>query len=946
MKTILFIFLFLPLQLLAQSSFNLSEVDVDCNVSDQCAERKARYNNLIGDYRSLLHLKETLRILASDGGYESLSYQISKLGESHKLSIQMRLKPVISEIDVGIVDRNLEMDPTQLLSVKEGDYFEPQRLKMDITTMKTRLEAMGYPHNAHRLTVVQKKDKVEITLALELGEPRIFKRIKTNSVSAYVNDFLEKKFNNFYKKPFEFNKFKLHLDEAQKELFSYGYYLINLDFNPIIKDDRVTLDIKVTQDRLFTFNFVGLQQEHRDVMHTMVRDLFRKYKRPLSESILKSAIQEHYRRKALLNAEVEIEIQKYRNKFMETVTLYKLYLKEHEKTRLTDVGFVGQTLFTKKELKEMFRNEAFELARIKYYDEEYFNYFVGFIKSKYIEKGYVQIKVLGPNKILDSTKKNASIEYTIIEGQRAFVRNIVFDGLPPELEATMIASLKNKAGLPFNPIALSEDLKYVSSTLQEKGYYFGEIGNINEEDLVTYSKSGADVDIKFVIESGPMVRLNRIIYLGNNKTRKKVFAKKILIEPGEIITPAKTRSIESSLSATGLFNSVSVTPIRHSSKVNNATDLIVKVSERDFGLIEVAPGFRTDLGVKLTGTVSYMNIGGMNKSITLRSQLNQRVNNQTINKERRRQNRKILEHSNSITYTQGDIFNSLIDFSAAASYQRKRFFPFDADILRGSTTFTRDITRRFSTSARYQLEQIEQYNDLTDPFTDNGQFRIGAITPSVTYDLRNSPVLPVRGAYFNLSTEFANPFFGSQQEQDLTINYYKLLSRNRFYVPYKFGTVAISLVTGLQENLADDKVTRNGTTQTEGYIPNIKVFRLSGMDIVRGYSDEDINRVPGASKDDISDVKIENRAYIVNFKLEPRYFINDALMAGVFYDAGRVFENNVKIGELRDSVGVTFKILTPVGTLDFDYGIKLLRERDKDGTLEDPGRFHVSIGFF
>ncbi len=510
----------------------------------------------------------------------------------------------------------------------------------------------------------------------------------------------------------------------------------------------------------------------------------------------------------------------------------------------------------------------------------------------------------------------------------------------------MIATLTNKAGLPFNPIALSEDLKVLSSTMQEKGYYFGEISNINDEDLVTYSKSGADVDIKFLIEAGPMVRLNRIIYLGNNKTRKKVFAKKIFIEPGEIITPAKTRSIESNLSATGLFNSVSVLPIRHSSKVNNATDLIVKVSERDFGLIELAPGFRTDLGIKLTGTVSYMNIGGMNKSITLRSQLNQRVNNQTINKERRRQNRKILEHHNSITYTQGDIFNSLIDFSAAASYQRKRFFPFDADILRGSTTFTRDITKRFSTSARYQLEQIEQYNDLTFPFTDNGQFRIGAITPSVTYDLRNSPVLPVRGAFFNLSCEFANPFFGSQQEQDLTINYFKIISRNRFYIPHKFGTVAISLVAGSQENLADDKVTRNGTTQSEGYIPNIKVFRLSGMDIVRGFSDEEINRVPGPSKADISDVRIENRAYIVNFKLEPRYFINDALMAGVFYDAGRVFENTVKFGELRDSVGVTFKILTPVGTLDFDYGIKLLRERDKDGTLEDPGRFHVSIGFF
>ncbi|WPU65549.1 BamA/TamA family outer membrane protein [Peredibacter starrii] len=133
-------------------------------------------------------------------------------------------------------------------------------------------------------------------------------------------------------------------------------------------------------------------------------------------------------------------------------------------------------------------------------------------------------------------------------------------------------------------------------------------------------------------------------------------------------------------------------------------------------------------------------------------------------------------------------------------------------------------------------------------------------------------------------------------------------------------------------------------TQTAGYIPNIKVFRLTGMDIIRGFSDEEANRLPNGN--DISEERIDNRAYLANFKFEPRYFINDALMAGVFYDAGRVFVNRVDLGDLRDSVGVTFKIITPVGTLDFDYGIKLLRERNKDGSLEDPGRFHVSIGFF
>ena len=366
--------------------------------------------------------------------------------------------------------------------------------------------------------------------------------------------------------------------------------------------------------------------------------------------------------------------------------------------------------------------------------------------------------------------------------------------------------------------------------------------------------------------------------------------------------------------------------------------------ERDYGLVEFAPGFRTDLGIKLTATASYVNIGGMNRAISLRSQINQRINYQTFDPRRRKERRQLVEHNETLSYTQGDIFDTQISSATGLSYQRKRFYSFDAEIFRINNTLTRDLTKRLSTSLRYQYEAITQ-SDATE-LRDNGSFKIGAITPSLTYDLRNSQVNPLKGAFFNMSCEFANPYLLSQKEDDLTINYYKLVSRNRFYVPHKYGTVAISMVAGVQENLAKDNVTINGVDQTVGYIPNIKVFRLTGMDIVRGFNDEEINRVPGDSRDDISAVKVQERAYLANFKFEPRYIINDALIAGVFYDAGRVFVNQVNMSQLRDSVGLTVKILTPVGTLDFDYGIKLLRERNKDGSLEDPGRFHVSIGFF
>lgn len=941
MNFIVLIFLFTT-SLFASSNFMLNEVNVTCPASLLCTQRTTRLKNLVGEYRSLLHLKDTLKVMASDGGYQSFDYSLLKNKETYSLDIKFKMKPTIKEIDIGFIESNLDHDPNQLISLKEGDFFETQKLKANLLSMKKRLDGYGFPNNTHTLRVLENNDQVNIYIGINLGKPLVFKGIKTNSKSLYIQNYLENKFRTMYNRPFDQNQFKVYLDSSQKELFSYGYYLINLEVEPIVKGkNRVFLDIKVTNEQLYAFDFKNLIEEDRKTVHDLVVDLFRKFKRPLSDASLRNALRDHYQKKALLSADFKIEVSEYVNMYKEVVQLYRIIFNENGKTRFSDVSFFGHSFFSKNKLKRMFEKEAFELASLNFYDKEYFSYFQDYLKTEYVAEGFVQAKISDPIIVLSSDKKTATLEYSIVEGVRAFIKKVTFEGLDREMEEKVLDVMANQVGKPFNPISMMEDIRKVTSTLQENGYYYAEVLNANDNELVQYSRSGSEVFINFRIDTGPIVRLNRVLYLGNDKTKRKVIRKKINIERGELITPNRTREIEAALSATGLFNSVSVSPLKHNSQ-NTSTDLVVKVVEREYGLIELAPGYRTDLGLKLTATWTYQNIGGYNRALTLKSTLNQRIDDLTLDPERRGETKKLLEHNTSLSFSQGDIFDTEIDASASMAYQTKRFYAFDANIYRINGTLTRDLTRHISSSVRYQYEDIKQYNATEE--IDNGSFVIGAIIPSLTFDFRNNQVNPTKGTYFNLSTEFANPYFLSQKEPDLTINYYKLISRNRFYIPFKNGTVAISLVGGVQENLAKDLIDNNGTEQTEGYIPNIKVFRLTGMDIIRGFTDEEMNKLPDGT--DISKARIDNRAYMLNFKLEPRYYINDNFIAGVFYDAGRVFVDRVNLGELRDSVGVTFKILTPVGTLDFDYGIKLLRKTNANGSLEDPGRFHVSIGFF
>jgi outer membrane protein insertion porin family len=951
MKLITAFFLLIISTFSFAASFDLTDVLVICKESPECKWREQRFNNLIGKYRSLVHLKDTLRLVATDGGYKAFTYRLVENAGKYQLTINIEIKPIIKEINIGFVDQSYAGDAYSLFPVKEGQFFEELKYKDAVLVLKEKLEQNGYPR-----AVVEEKYKLvnnEIIIFLEvtLNKPRIFIKISPKTKSSFVEQFLKDKMIPLYKKPFEINLFKQTLDEAQRELFDYGYYVINFEYDLGQKKDRVNLELDVQDDTLYTYSFKGIARENREDLLLIIKNLYRRYKRPLTESIIKTELIAHYKSIAFLNVKVDVKVKKFKNRYNETVEATEIRVHETFKTRQTSLSFIGNNYFSNKEIKEMYDEKAYELASLNYYDEEYLKYFVEVIKTEYIKNGFVRVDVKGPMIQFSPDKSKAQVEYVINEGKRVYVQKLTFSGIPKTDQDDLISQLSNRPGLAFNPISFSDDIRKVAVYFQERGYYFAEVSNTNNDTLVVYDKNGESVNLNYALNAGPLVKLNRVIFLGNQRTRKRVLEKKVQLKPGEIITPQKTREIEGAISSTGLFNTVNVVPVKHNSS-ESTTDLVVRLSEREYGLVEVAPGFRSDLGAKLAGTVSYNNLGGLNRGITLKGQVNRRITYQTLDPRRRKEEKKLLEYQTSINYTQGDLFNTQIDLGVGAALQRKRFYSFDADIQRYNTTLTRQLSRNMSSSVRYQFERINQF-DATEE-RDNGSFTIGAFTPSLTWDLRNNPLNPTSGAFFNMSIEFANPYFLSQSNDDLIVNYYKLVSRNRFYIPIGTprGVLAISMVGGLQENLSKEErkdingnpVVEDGVPLTKGYIPNIKVFRLTGMDQVRGFSDEEINRLPDGK--DITEVRVQDRAYMANIKIEPRFFINDSVMAGVFLDSGRVFINSFDLGELRQSAGITFKILTPVGTLDFDYGIKLLRKKNADGTLESPGRFHVSIGFF
>ena len=332
----------------------------------------------------------------------------------------------------------------------------------------------------------------------------------------------------------------------------------------------------------------------------------------------------------------------------------------------------------------------------------------------------------------------------------------------------------------------------------------------------------------------------------------------------------------------------------------------------------------------------------MDRELSITANANQRLNFSNLDDRRRREEKRMIEYSLKTSFLEPYLFGKKIEFETSLTGSRKRFRGFDADIIGYSASLSKTFWDFFTTSLEYQLEIISQF-DATEE-KDRGSFRIGSITPSIALDFRNNKVNPTSGLFMALSWEFANPYFYSQKNEELTINFNRLVSRNKFYLPVTDNfSFAFSIAAGVEKNFSSE-LKNDGSGETKGFIPSIKVFRLDGIDTVRGYRDVEINRVE--SGEDISDFRIDNMAYFGVFKFEPRYLLDDTMMLALFFDAGRVYVNHFKPLDMRTSAGLSFKLLTPVGSLDFDYGAKLKRNYDNSGGRETFGRFHLSIGFF
>ena len=929
-------------------SQSIEKINVFCKDFERCVRPKERINNIFSVPEEPESFKKKLHFILLDKSIKTMEYEFVD-GTIREANIFLSFKDRIKLLSV-FFHQDVSIDEESILALiplKENDFLDLTKLEQSKKNIEDFLAIQGFRVN--KITVDTQSDSKEATIVIYIHlNPRI--KIKDINIQvdhkSYKKDILNA-FSDLKGQGLNLIEIRSRIQQYLNQISSKGFFYAKETHAVEEKKDEAIVNINFEFGKRYQTHFYGNKIFSHQELSNLTKQEMQKGNKDLTESNIETIIAEYYNRANIYNS--EITVRKIEGKTKENVPSVISYVTiiEGKKERVHNIIYNGISSLEMPPIHKIFKKSAPTIVARSYLDKAFFENFTLAIKKEYIKNGFVFVEVDKP--IYEQRPDGSyNIIYNITERRQNILRNITIDGVPKGLQNEMTKIMKNKKDLPLDVLAIQEDLTNILNLAKEKGYYFSEIVNLQDKNLVKYSESFDTSEIHIVFNLDYKVIVGNPLVIGNRKTKDHIVTREILPYNGTLLTLAKIQEIENTLVGLRLFSNVTLTPLiaKIDEKENTAiVTIIAQVTERPFGSGEFSPGYRTDLGIKTAVAVSYNNLWGENHTITSTVQVNQRVESSDLDPRRQQENRRMLEGLLEVGYKIPywpylSFLNTKLELEIESSFRRRRFYGFDADVLTFIPRISGQFSKTLSASLMYQFESIRQFDATA--LKDNDTFRVGGITPSVTFDFRDNDINPTRGAYFRLSWEFSNKLFGPQTGNSVDINYYKLISRNRFYYPLKDWVIAVGVSAGHQKNFANPSGNDNTIA---GYIPGIKVFRLGGPDNVRGFSDTEINRLK--TGDDISDVQIDNEAYFINYKFEPRYRISDNVMINLFLDAGRVYVNDFRPLSVRASIGSGFKFITPVGGLDFDYGIKLTKKSYKNNTLQESfGRFHLTVGQF
>ena len=666
-------------------------------------------------------------------------------------------------------------------------------------------------------------------------------------------------------------------------------------------------------------------------------------------------LREEYRKKGYFKAKVRSKIDRHTDKS------YGLTIIVEESPRLyiTAIRTHKNKIFTELEIQRFMLSAEVDcfgwITDAGVFDELKINHDLQTVTSKYLTNGYIRVFIDKPNVKLKHNREFSRIrvDLTITEGEQYFTGTVDITGDILGKKSDLFDRLELKKGAVYDPFKQNRDRFRLNQFYQEQGYAFVRVipdVKIDDEQLL--------VDVSYRIVKGDKAYIGRIEFQGNRETRDFVMRREFEVRENELYNGRKLRVSQQNLQRLGYFTP-GFSVRREATEVDNILDIVTKVDETETGSLQAQVGFSDSSGFIIAASISKANLFGRGQTVRFSASFGQRN----------------VTRSFTLDFIEPHVFGTEFSSDSSLAFVTRDDFTGlgvgDIKEERYTQGFGVPIIPLLRFNVSFSILSREFEAIVEEPTN------LRSVTPSLRYNSVNNPIFPSSGTDAILAVQqVGGKILGGDTEyRRYRFRARKFFSLNQANTLILMGRVRVSWLEQIGSNLIplEDRFRLGGITTLRGYdfadvggpfgnlerelnSTQTQAFDDAGQPIFDSFGNPVLvlvdQRTLGLSDDDLRQLRsggILERLLNIEL-LFP--LAGDNVRGLLFFDAGEVNaesrqyeilgESEPGFFDVKQSIGFGIRLITPLGVLRFEYGMKLRAAPNED---EDKFDFTISSLF-
>jgi outer membrane protein assembly complex protein YaeT len=548
---------------------------------------------------------------------------------------------------------------------------------------------------------------------------------------------------------------------------------------------------------------------------------------------------------------------------------------ESQLKTVASVGFLGRHSVSAREIRAVLKTRPPSIwpwSERRPLRTDFLNADCSAVEAVYRQHGFLDASVRDSLRPVRDPGR-VGVLFLIQEGSRSRIVGVDFEGLQAVPEEALRRALYARPGRPFNPSYLVADTAIIARQEGEHGHLPRVIGAARRDE-----KDSLGVRVLYRVEEGPTYRVGAVHVVSPESLRvsDKLVRRELLLKPGSIYRQSRVEESEERLYETGLFSEAQVNPQPDST--NSLMEFFVRVRGRKPRWLDAGVGSGTQERFRFEGEAGHRNLGkhGLQGLLGARLALDKNANFLLSRGEVSVLEPWLLGMRNRAQVTIYVEKRKDFRIDTLEIEKRARGVAFQVQHGLGRLTYV-----RLTQDNTWVVEQKPTFLklDLSPALRDSllqgflPSYSTHRLQLSGVRDRRDNPFSTSRGSVQAASAELAGgPFKGST-------SFTKFQVSSSWFLPLRRpGWVLAGRARGgvaKPFGERNDFIPVPNVDREVARVPTEDLFRLGGVNSVRGYAENEIAPAGGLA--------------LLNANLELRVPIVGLLGLELFVDAGNVW---------------------------------------------------------